>query len=261
MGAALLAAGCAPGAETAERVTPPVAVAIDAFPTETAPPTTRSLPTHADGSVRGTVPPVAAVSPGPTVPAEPFVGQLLVFGDSVARLLVDDLALALPDALVVDAVDCRRIDRGFVGPCGGVPSGVARASGLEDLQHIAGELREAGASPDGAVVVLANNSSLLPDQLDAAMVALADVPTVWWVNTRIVGFGRQDPNNRALADLAARDPRAEVVDWFAASAGQDWLSDHVHPNDAGQVAMAALVADAIACTVDGPATSDRGCSS
>lgn len=189
---------------------------------------------------------------------EPFVGEILVFGDSVARLLVDDLARALPDALVVDAVDCRRIDRGFVGPCGGVPAGVARDSGLADLARVSDDLARAGVAPDGAVVVLANNSSLLDAELDAAMATLGAVPHVWWVNTRIVGFGRQDPNNRALAALAARDPRATVVDWFAASEGRDWLHDHVHPNDAGQAAMASLVADAIECTA---VASTPGCGS
>ena len=39
-------------------------------------------------------------------------------------LVADDLAASLDAPLVVDAVDCRRLDRGFEGPCGGVPAGI-----------------------------------------------------------------------------------------------------------------------------------------
>ena len=61
------------------------------------------------------------------------------------------------------------------------------------------------------------------------------------------GVAGSDPNNALLADLSRHDDRAGLIDWFAASQGHDWRADHVHPNDAGQRAMADLIADHLRC--------------
>lgn len=207
------------------------------------PPTTarpvRAVPDPVSGALRAEIP----------APDDPRPGALehevLVYGDSVAVLVADDLAAELDAPLAVDAVDCRRLDRGFTGPCGGVPPGTVVASALADLEPAVAGLDDAGTAV--AVVVIANNAALDAADLDAAMAATSPLHRVWWVTTRVDGRGWQDPNNRLLAELAQRDPRAGVIDWFTASEGRGWLADHVHPNDAGQAALADLVAAHLRC--------------
>lgn len=214
-----------------------VEAAEDAPLADTTTTTTTRVPDPTGGSLRAEVP---APAEAPEAASEVFL-----FGDSVAVLLADDLALALDAPMVVDAVDCRRLDAGFDGPCGGVPAGTEVARGLDDLAPAAGHLDD--PSRAAAVVVIANNAALRADHLDDAMAALPALPRVWWVTARVSGPAWQDPNNRLLAELAARDSRAGLIDWFAASEGQDWLADPVHPNDEGQAALAELVAAHIEC--------------
>ena len=193
----------------------------------------------------------SVVAPTSSVPAAGRRGDpsqhILLVGDSVGALVSDDLAQLLRSELHTDAVDCRRLDRRIVGPCGEVAAGVSVDDGVSAVTDAVDALAAEGIVPDAAVLILADNSSITRAELDAAMRAAGSIDHVWWVNTRIDGFGRQDPNNRLLDQLAADDPRAGVVDWFAASAGQDWLSDHVHPNDAGQAALADLIVDRVLC--------------
>ncbi len=173
--------------------------------------------------------------------------DVLLVGDSVMVLVADDIAANLSSELYVDAADCRRLDIDVPGPCGAVPAGATVPNGVDALADSVESLADDGTDPGVAVVIIANNSSITGPQLDQAMAAIPDVPRVWWVTTRIEGFGRQDPNNVALADLAARDDRARVIDWFGASEDRDWLKDNVHPNDAGQRALGRLIADHVAC--------------
>lgn len=173
--------------------------------------------------------------------------DVLLVGDSVGALIADDVALRLSSTVYVDATDCRRIDREVYGPCGGVPTGVRVDSGVDAIEASMTELRSDAIQPEVAVIVLANNSSLTEEDLAAAMAELDGVERVWWVNTRIEGFGRQNPNNELLLDLARRDPRVGVVDWHGASEGEDWLADHVHPNEEGQRALARMVVGQIRC--------------
>lgn len=207
-------------------------------PLEQGPDTTeprRTVPAPADGAVR------VAVGAAEPDTADPTV---LLFGDSVAVLLADELAAELDGPLVVDAVDCRRLDAGFRGPCGGVPAGTEVGASLDTLAANAAGVTD----PDiVGVVVLANNAALDAGDLDRAMAALDGFHRVWWVTARVSGPAWQDPNNALLVDLAERNPRAGVIDWFAASEGRDWLVDGVHPNDEGQAALAALVADHVRC--------------
>jgi hypothetical protein len=169
------------------------------------------------------------------------VDDVLLVGDSVLVLIADDLAREVDATLYVDAVDCRKLADASRGGCGGVPDGKTIDSGIEAIER-AIEAFDGAPLPDAAVLVLANNATITSEGVDAAMAATAGIDRVWWVNARIDGFGRQDLNNSVLDDLAARDPRAGVVDWFEASDGQDWFADHVHPDDTGQRALAHLVA-------------------
>lgn len=182
----------------------------------------------------------AAADRGPARPE-----RILLFGDSVARLVGDDLAEVIDwdGTLEVDGTDCRRLDRGFDGPCGGVPAGRHVTSGVDGLRDAIG----GGVDFDAVVIVIANNAALDVEDLDQAMAVLAEVPTVWWVTTSVEGRGWRDPNNALLLDLAARDERARTIDWNTESGGRDLLSDHVHPNEEGQQVLAALVADHLRC--------------
>ncbi|WP_436792934.1 hypothetical protein [Actinospongicola halichondriae] len=199
----------------------------------------------------------APIAPPPTagelrarvrgIGTDPSPDDVLLVGDSVMVLVTDDIATHLSSELHIDAADCRRIDQAIEGPCGGVPAGTVVADGVEALADQAASLAAEGIFPEVAVVILANNSSVSAADLDDAMAAIPGIDRVWWVTTRIVGFGRQDPNNRELEALARRDARARVIDWFLASEGQDWLADNVHPNDAGQRALGRLIAYHVAC--------------
>lgn len=173
--------------------------------------------------------------------------NVLLVGDSVLVLVADDLANSLDARIYVDSADCRRLDSSVTGPCGGVPSGAEITDGITALQTQVERLNALRVRPDAAVVVLANNATVTEELLDSAMEALGDVPQVFWVNTRIEGFGRQDINNAELDALAERNERALIVDWFAASEGRDWLADNVHPNEEGQTALADLIVDHIQC--------------
>lgn len=231
---ALLLSACTPAASELSRA--------DATATRPA-----TVPVPTSGVLRARIAGTDRSAPAASrVPAD----HVLLVGDSVLALVTDDLARRTSAVLHVDAADCRRIDRAVSGPCGGVPTGATVRSGLDAVVDAMAALRADATVPGTAVVVLANNSSLDAGLLDATMDALEGVDRVWWVNARIVGVGRQDENNRLLADLARRHPRAGVVDWYSASEDQDWLADHVHPDETGQRAFARLVADHLACDCD-----------
>lgn len=204
--------------------------------TTTTTPPPRRVPDPVDGALAVEVPALEDDASG---------GELLLFGDSVAVLVADELARELDRPLEVDAVDCRRLDRGFDGPCGGVPAGDVVAAAVDDLAPAVARLDDPASAT--AVVVIANNAALVAEDLDASMAALQPVPRVWWVTTGVAGRAWRDPNNALLADLAAREPRAGLVDWFAASDGKPLLADHVHPDDAGQAVLADLIADHVRC--------------
>lgn len=190
----------------------------------------------------------AVPSQGPaTTASSPPPPPVLLVGDSVLALVADDLAGRLDAPVHVDAVDCRELADATDGGCGSVPAGTTVPSGIEAIASSVEDLAAEGVVPSAAVLVLANNSSMTASDLDAAMAAADGIDRVWWVNARIDGFGRQDVNNRLLDELADRDPRAGVVDWFGASSGRAWLSDHVHPDETGQRRLARLIADHLAC--------------
>ncbi len=173
---------------------------------------------------------------------------VLLFGDSVARSVAEPVVDLLASTVVVDAVDCRKLQESFVGPCGTVASGTRVPAGLDSLADLMDDLRGEERVPDVAVIVQANNSNLTADVLDEAMALLPDVDRVWWVTARIDGFGRQDPNNALLADLAAGDERIGVIDWYDLAAGRDdVLRDHVHPNDLGRQLLADLIVAHVRC--------------
>ena len=226
-------ASCTPGDAAVER-------SVDG------PTSTFEVPAPTGGELRadivGVGPPEATIGPAG---ADDGAGNVLLVGDSVLALVADDVARHVRATIHIDAADCRRIDRSVIGPCGGVPPGTEVVSGVAAISGALDRLGVTGISLDAAVVVLANNSTLTRDDVEAAMNELDGVPEVWWVNARIDGFGRQDLNNRLLAQLAAEDDRMAVVDWYAEAMGQEWLADHVHPNETGQFHLGRLIAESL----------------
>lgn len=182
---------------------------------------------------------------GPTVQAVvERDGPITLFvGDSILVSISDDLAARIDGTLVFDAANCRHLDQVVNGGCGGNPDLIT--SGVDTIAQALEAM--APAVPDTAVLVLANNSTITHDEVDKAMDLLADVPRVWWVNSRIDGFGRQDLNNVTLELLERRDPRARVIDWHRASADPDMFVDHVHLNEVGQRRLARLIRDHLVC--------------
>ncbi len=211
--------------------------------------TTATVPAAVNGAIVGSRP--GTEPDGQPGSVDTLVGDaddhVVFIGDSVLVSVVDDVARRLRSTMHVDTADCRRLDQDVTGPCGNVPAGVIVHDGVEAVETIVSSLAVDGIVPDAAVVVLANNSSITDDLLDEVMALTVGIDHVWWVNTRIDGFGRQDSNNRLLDDLTAADDRAGLVDWYSASRGQPWLRDNVHPNDIGQVELADLIVDRLHC--------------
>ena len=220
---------------------PATAARVDAAPTTTTEPSVRLEP--ADGALRVRVPERPADEPMPEGTPE----QVLLVGDSVLVLVADELAHRLPVGLAIDAVECRKLAAPTGGGCGSVPTGTTIDSGVDALRSGLDALADDGVLPDEVVLVLANNAAFTTDDLDVAMETAAEVGRVWWVNARIEGFGREADNNRLLAELVERDPRAAVIDWHGLSEGRDWLNDHVHPSEVGQARLAGLIAEQLRC--------------
>ena len=213
--------------------------------TATTAPVERTVPDPVDGTLRTRID--AALLPEQRPVDDHAPDDVLLFGDSVSVLVADEVAAGISSNLHVDGIDCRRLDLAFVGPCGGVPAGRAVPTGVEGLADAMDELADEGISPGAVVVVMANNAALRQDDVDAAMDLLADVPMVWWVTTNVSGRGWRDPNNELLADLAEGSDQVGLIDWYAYSLGEDWVSDLVHPNDEGQVALGGLIAATLRC--------------
>jgi hypothetical protein len=101
----------------------------------------------------------------------------------------------------------------------------------------------------GAVVIvgLATNGPVSPAQLDSMLSILSGASRVVLVNTR-VDRTWQDANNAVLAQGAAHDPRAVLVDWCSlALQHPTWLyptQTHLPIDGPGAQALAALVAAA-----------------
>jgi peptidoglycan/LPS O-acetylase OafA/YrhL len=155
----------------------------------------------------------------------PVAQPVLGIGESVLIAAAPSLARVL-GPLDVDAAVGRQV-----------------ADDVAAIQRHASQGRLAGT----VIVNIGNNGPIYSRDLDEAMDALRDVPTVVWVN---VSVPRQwEPhNNRLIADYAARHPNVRLVDWHAASSGHPELfaPDDVHPNRDGARLMASLVASALA---------------
>ncbi len=186
------------------------------------------LPTTSAASASPTSAPPTAPTASPTPSPSPTptpMRSILAFGESVmiqgARALAKDLG-----PLRVDAAVGRHI---------------AEGTRILERRAVDGELA------DTVIVQLGNNGPFRAGQFDAVMDALRDVPTVVWVNVRVLRDWEAH-NNRIIESGIARYPNARLVDWYDATAGHPELfwRDGYHPRPKG----AALYADLIAAALD-----------
>jgi hypothetical protein len=105
------------------------------------------------------------------------------------------------------------------------------------------------ANWDAAVVMLGNNydgdAAAYADELEQLLDELGPIPIVLLTVTRY--RPQQDEVNDAIRRIAARHPKVRVVDWAARTAEKDGrkllAGDRLHLSDAGQVALAGMIAE------------------
>ena len=104
-----------------------------------------------------------------------------------------------------------------------------------------------GQLGDTVVVHLGNNGVFTRGQFEEIMQILEDSDRVIFVNVRVTRAWER-PNNEVIAAGVARHPdKAELVDWYSASAGQPQLfaSDGVHLQPPGQRLYAVMIAERV----------------
>jgi peptidoglycan/LPS O-acetylase OafA/YrhL len=114
------------------------------------------------------------------------------------------------------------------------------------------QARRSRSLPGVVLIHIGNNGTFRDHQFDRMMTALADVPTVVFVNTKVPRRW-QDPNNLVLTEGVLRNPRVKLIDWLSYSKDHpEWFrEDGYHLQPDGATAYAALLRDYYAPT---PAT-------
>ncbi len=104
--------------------------------------------------------------------------------------------------------------------------------------------RASGLLPSRVVVQLGDNGPLADADSARLRRVLGGVRQVVLVNVREPASWQSEVNQKLTATVRAW-PQATVADWWATSANPALLYDGAHPNDAGAVAYARLVARAL----------------
>jgi lysophospholipase L1-like esterase len=125
-------------------------------------------------------------------------------------------------------------------------------------EQVLTNLLKVGLKPDVWVFALGTNDVNNVDAdaypaLIAAMLAMppADTPVVWVDVYRPAALAQTKIFNTALRETTARRPNTTVASWYALASDKSkklLASDDLHPNEAGEVAFAALVGAAVAAT-------------
>jgi peptidoglycan/LPS O-acetylase OafA/YrhL len=102
--------------------------------------------------------------------------------------------------------------------------------------------RAAGQLGETVVVHLGNNGAFTAGQFDKMMRVLSDVDRVVVVNVR-VPRAWETPNNEVIYEGVKEYPKAELVDWYSATAGRPelFVTDGVHLQPPGQRLYAAMI--------------------
>lgn len=175
--------------------------------------------------------------------------SLVMVGDSITEGSANELAAAFETMGIADVqIDGdagRRIEVGN-------GKGQAPLSGVRTIFTMLAE----GVEPDVWVIELGTNDvGSYPDAeayaelIDLVLGMFAEGTPVLWVNTYREQYpDHTDMFNLVLAQRLGERDNAMVVDWHGAVTAPDadlLSSDNLHPNSAGQVALAMLVAQAL----------------
>ncbi len=106
------------------------------------------------------------------------------------------------------------------------------------------EYRSVGGLPATVIVQIGDNGPIFSDDVARLRSLLTGVPHVILVNIREQVSWESEVNS-ALVATASSWPQAAVANWDAASANPDLTYDGAHPNPAGQVVYADVVARAL----------------
>lgn len=177
--------------------------------------------------------PSIAVNGTPPAPVR-ITEKVLAVGDSV--MLGAARQLRQPDVQVeVDAAVGRQV-----------------STTVELLEHA----RRSRSLPEVVLIHIGNNGTFRDHQFDRMMTALAEVPTVVFVNTKVPRRW-QDPNNLVLSEGVGRNPRIRLIDWLSYSKDHpEWFrEDGYHLRPDGAAAYAALLRESYA-----PATENMNAS-
>ncbi len=102
--------------------------------------------------------------------------------------------------------------------------------------------RAAGQLGETVIVHLGNNGAFTADKFDEMMRVLSDVDRVIFINVR-VPRAWETSNNEVIYAGVQQHSRAELIDWYSASAGQPelFVTDGVHLQPPGQRFYAATI--------------------
>lgn len=188
----------------------------------------------------GSVPPVAA--------APAAISSVGMIGDSITKLSTPSLTTMFESQGITPTIDAEVSRRIKVGS----------GKGDEPLngEQVLTNLTEFGLDPDAWVFALGTNDLTAYDEdgfaelIDTMLGMTKDgVPVVWVDTYRPKTKEQTDLFNSTLRARAAQRPNTSVASWFdVASADPKKLisKDQVHPTEAGEVAFATLVGDAVA---------------
>lgn len=168
---------------------------------------------------------------------------VLVVGDSIARAAIDELTARLAAAH-------------------GLPVAVNAQPGRPTAPAADWIVDNAALIPDRGVVVVAGANDIFAPlgwwrQVERVLAA-ADGRPVYWLTVHVdrwrgdAAQREADRSNSAwlndqLRAVAAEYPNLVVVDW-AGALSDDWLSDGVHPSEAGVLAWCDLIGTALGLT-------------
>ncbi|WP_308637972.1 acyltransferase family protein [Paenibacillus silvisoli] len=167
----------------------------------------------------------AAEQPSEAGGKTPAPGSVTVIGDSII-LDAKPYLEALIKGVVVDGKIGRQ---------------------MSEADELALELKGQNKLGETVIVELGTNGSFSEKQLNALLTAIGSGHKVILVNTRVPRKW-QDVVNGMLADKVSRTPGLSLIDWYAASKGQEdfFGKDGVHLKKTGAKFFAQLLADSLA---------------
>lgn len=194
-----------------------------------------------------------ATSPGRSVPATPALDPAEPIGEQVdgnRLIVIGDSVLASLSSRYGDQLCTNLVWRRWA-----VEVDAEVGQHIEFGRRVLAQRGAAGW--DAAVVMLGNNydgdAQAFATELDALLDELGDIPVVLLTVTRF--RPRQDEVNYVLRNTAAQRPNVRLVDWQARTAGEDadelLSGDGLHLSERGQVALAALITNALGLAPSG----------